>query len=207
MKRLSFALLPLFVLALGCTISTSSSSGPAPSPEPVTVGQGGKVELTPTNTKIEFVGTKPDGKHDGGFNRFTGTIELADKPAGKNSAKIAGVNIAIETGSLFSDVPKLTSHLKRADFFDVEKFPKATFKSTKVELVESKGNTEKANITGDLELHGVTKPITIPVTYSTGSDFTLDSTFELNRNDFGMNYGPGKIHDKVTVKVTIGKSK
>src|SRR5262245_26290729 len=56
----------------------------------------GKVTLTPTNTKIEFVGTKPNGKHDGGFKTFTGKIEGVSP-----NLKDANITVEIDTTSLF----------------------------------------------------------------------------------------------------------
>src|SRR5690349_13274973 len=78
--------------------------------------------ISPDNSKIEWTGSKVTGSHEGGFTKFNGTISLVgDKP--ENSS----VSVDIETASVYANVDQLTQHLKTADFFDVEKYPKATF--------------------------------------------------------------------------------
>ena len=154
--------------------------------------------LTGSNTKVEFVGTKPGGKHTGGFAKLEGkaTVE-GTEPA---SLKI---DVTIETDSLYSDDPKLTAHLKAPDFFSVKDFPKAAFKSTKVE----KTATGYA-VAGDLTLMGKTKGVTMPATVAaTGDTLTLTSEFKINKTDWGMTYGKGKIDDEVTLKVTVTAKK
>ncbi|MBO0700852.1 MAG: YceI family protein, partial [Zavarzinella sp.] len=112
------------------------------------------VKLTGENTKITWVGTKPGGKHDGGFKTVSGTATLS-------GGDLAKVEVEIETESLYADDPKLTAHLKSPDFFGVKNNPKATFTSTKIEKA-GKGVT----ITGDLTLNGKTKSISFPATVS-----------------------------------------
>jgi len=144
-------------------------------------------------SKIDFVGSKITGSHTGGFEKFTGEIVVADGAIAGN-----GIDVAIDTTSLFSDNPKLTDHLKTPDFFDVEQFPTATFKSTAVE-----GSGDSANITGDLTLHGITRTITVPAKISVGQDkVTLTSEFSLNRLDFEMKY-PGKPDDLIRKEVVV----
>src|SRR5688572_17686342 len=87
---------------------------------------GGTIALDGTNTKIEFVGTKPNGKHEGGFKNVAGTAVGAEPTDLK-------IDVEIDTTSLYSDNPKLTQHLKSPDFFGVKTHPKAKFVSTKVE--------------------------------------------------------------------------
>lgn len=93
----------------------------------------------------------------GKFNVLGGTLNLDDaNPA--NSLVEAEVDAAsIDTGD-----PNRDNHLRAPDFFDVEKYPKITFKSTKVEPA---GDNEY-KVTGDLTLHGVTKPVVFNVEYS-----------------------------------------
>jgi polyisoprenoid-binding protein YceI len=154
--------------------------------------------LTGGNTKVEFVGTKPNGKHTGGFAKLDGkaTVE-ATEPA---SLKI---DVTIETDSLYSDDPKLTAHLKAPDFFSVKDYPKATFKSTKVEKTAA-----GYAVTGDLTLLGKTKSVTMPAAVTATADaLTLKSEFRINKTDWGMTYGKGKIDDEVTLKVNVTAKK
>jgi polyisoprenoid-binding protein YceI len=69
-------------------------------------------KLTGKNTKIEFLGTKPDGKHKGSFPKLTGTF---DAPDDLTKSKIT---VTIDMDALESDDPKLTGHLKSPDFFE-----------------------------------------------------------------------------------------
>jgi len=149
-------------------------------------------------SKVEFVGAKVTGKHDGGFKAFKGTIEA--NPADLTTAK---VNLEIDMASTWSDSEKLTKHLMAPDFFDVAKFPTTTFTSTEVKT----GADGKATITGDLTLHGVTKKISFPATVTATKDsVTAKAEFGLNRKDFNIVY-PGKpddlIKDEVLMKLDI----
>jgi polyisoprenoid-binding protein YceI len=121
----------------------------------------------------------------GSFSGLSGTLsEDATNPS--QSAIEASVDVAtVSTGDAQRD-----GHLKSADFFDVEKFPAMTFNSTKVEP-KGKGEYE---VTGDLTLHGVTKPVTFAVEgpSAPGKDpwgntrIGLSATTKINRMDFGL---------------------
>jgi polyisoprenoid-binding protein YceI len=151
---------------------------------------------------IEFTGTKKDGMHSGGFRKFTGTI---DAPGG-DFAK-AKVTVDIRTDSLYSDNEKLTGHLKSPDFFDVRNHPTAKFTSTSIRAVGGDSPTSHL-LTGDLTLHGVTKPVTIPVrVMPTSTGLKLEGTFTLKRKEFGMTYGEGQVNNDVTVKLMVQAGK
>jgi polyisoprenoid-binding protein YceI len=117
-------------------------------------------------------------------NPATDTPKASTSPAGPEKSHVA---ITIDTGSVTTDTPDLTKHLKTADFFDVAKYPQATFESTEIKAGGEKGATH--TVTGNLQLHGVTKSVTFPATIvvSPGS-ITVDSSFAINRKDFGINY-------------------
>ena len=150
------------------------------------------VKLTGENTKITWVGTKPGGKHEGGFKTLTGTATVSE-------GELAKVEVEIDTDSLYSDDQRLTGHLKSPDFFGVKTNPKAKFVSTKVEKAD-KGVT----ITGDLTLNGKTKSISFPATVSnTGGTLKIDGAVTIDKRDFGMTYGGGKIDDQVAIKVAV----
>jgi polyisoprenoid-binding protein YceI len=157
------------------------------------VKAGETYPLDGENTKVTFVGTKPEGKHDGGFKKLTGVIRMADL----NPANMT-IEVIIETDSLYSDDPKLTGHLKAPDFFDVKTFPNAKFVSSKVESTAS-----GVTVTGDLTLLGKTKTISFPAKVDTSNGLRLDSEFKIDRTQFGMIYGKGKVHDDVTIQVRV----
>lgn len=170
---------------------------------PAAAAQGQKYQITPQNSKIEFVGSKVTGSHNGSFGDFSGQIDYAGNPEQSH------VNITMKTDSLTTDTPDLTKHLKTADFFDVAKFPEAAFVSTSIKPGGDKGASH--TITGNLTLHGVTKAVTFPATINVTPDAaTVDSTFSINRKDFGINYAgqaDNLIRDDVVMKLTIRASK
>ena len=154
---------------------------------------------------IEFVGSKDDGSHKGGFKEFSGEVTL--NPEGPSLSDLV---IEIKTTSLWSDDPKLTAHLRTADFFHIDKFPNAVFRSTAVRKAEEQDRKAAENmkathvIQGKLTLLGVTREIDVPVTV-TPSDASLGirGDYRLDRTQFGMEYGAGKIHDEVKVSFAL----
>ena len=159
--------------------------------------------ITPANSKIEFVGSKVTGSHNGSFQKFAGEIHYT------GDITTSHVTITIETDSLTTDTPDLTKHLKTADFFDVAKFPQAKFESTAIKAGGDKGASH--TITGNLTLHGVTKSVTFPATIAVAPDaITVDSTFAINRKDFGINYAGAAdnlIRDDVVLTLKIKATK
>ena len=167
------------------------------------VAQGQKYLITPQNSKIEFIGSKVTGKQNGSFGEFSGQIDYAGSP--ENSR----VNITIKTDSITTDAADLTKHLRTADFFDVAKFPEATFVSTAIKAGGEKGATH--TVTGNLTLHGVTKSITFPATINVTPDVaTVESSFSINRKDFGINYAGAAdnlIRDDVVLTLHVRATK
>jgi polyisoprenoid-binding protein YceI len=162
--------------------------------------KGGVATLSPANTKIQFVcahsGAKPDPR-TGGFAKFTGKAEV--DAAAKT---LKSVIVDIDTTSLFTEIDKLTNHLKSADFFEVRQHPTAKFVSTKI----APGTGGQATITGKLTLHGVTKEISFPATIAVSdSGLSLQSKFSIDRTQFGMDYGQGKVENKVDLTVVVGE--
>jgi polyisoprenoid-binding protein YceI len=159
---------------------------------------GGNFTLDGKNTKIEFVGTKPGGKHDGGFQAVTGSASAT----GTDPTTLK-FEVEIDTTSLYTDTPKLTTHLKSPDFFNVKTHPKAKFASSKVEKAGD-GYT----VTGALTLLGKSKTISFPAKISVAEGgLTIVSQFDINRQDYGMSFGTGKVNDEVKIKVAVKAAK
>jgi polyisoprenoid-binding protein YceI len=106
--------------------------------------------------------------------------------------KASSVEFSMKTASIDTGNEGRDKHLRTADFFDADKFPEITFKSTSVKPTSKKNVYE---VTGDLTMRGVTKRITLPVEFlGSGKDpwgnqrmgFTAKTT--LNRKDFGINW-------------------
>jgi polyisoprenoid-binding protein YceI len=212
--RLAFVALPaaLSLALAGCedptkdkpkaTVSSASSSTTQATPP-----AGGASETLPLDaaaSSIGFVGSKVTGKHEGKFQTASGTLALAGgKPEGGK------ITLEVDTSTVKTDQEKLDGHLKSPDFFDVAKFPKATFTSTQIKAGGEGGATH--TITGDLNLHGVTKTLTFPATIAVGADdVTGNAEFSINRKDFGIVY-PGKkddlIRDDVLLKLSLKASR
>src|SRR5262245_42381242 len=204
MTRLNAILMALFALLVLAACANPAADKPtATTREAVKTSSpaasGQKFAIRPDTSKIEFVGSQVAGSHNGSFAKFSGAIDFAGQPEKSH------VSVTIDVSSITADDPKLTEHLKTADFFDVAKYPQATFESTEIKADGEKGATH--TVTGNLNMHGVTKSVTFPATIAVNPDsLTVNSTFSINRKDFGINYaGPANnlIRDEVVLKFTI----
>jgi polyisoprenoid-binding protein YceI len=180
----------------------AKTSAATPSPAAAAAGAT-ELAILPATSKIEFIGSKKiGGSHNGGFKAFAGTARLAaDKP------ELKSIAVDIDATSIFSDDPKLTGHLKNKDFFEVDKYPTATFTTTEIKPGGDKGATH--TLVGNLMLHGVTKSITIPATVKVDDgSVSLTSEFSLNKDDFGMTFsGNGVIRPDVVIKLDVKATK
>src|SRR5215472_3442823 len=115
-------------------------------------------QLDPYHTLVGF-----SGKHmmittvRGNFQSARGTIILDEADPSRSS-----VEVEIDAASLVTGVEYRDNHLKSADFLEVEKYPLITFKSTRIEPVDS----EHAKVTGDLTIHGVTQEVTLDTEFT-----------------------------------------
>ena len=111
------------------------------------------------------------------------------------------VEAVIDVNSIDTGVDALDKHLKSDDFFNAEKYPTMTFKSTGIE----KTGEDTGIMTGDLTVHGVTKPVTLNVTFNNGgknpfgSGYKLgfDATGSLKRSDFGVDRFVPNVGDEI----------
>ena len=178
------------------SVNKPANSAPAPA-TPATAPKGEALTISAENSKVEFTGSKVTGKHDGGFKQFSGAIDLVN-----NKVEESSVYVDIDATSVFTDADKLTEHLKSGDFFEVEKFPKASFRSTTIEADTTKGAGSYL-VTGDLTLHGVTKSVSFPAEIKiSAEDVSVSSEFAINRKEFGIVYA-GKADDLIRDDVVI----
>lgn len=173
------------------------------------VGPGGKIKLSADNTKITFVGSKPGKEHKGGFKNIDGELTARNmQPGGTipegEHMRFTAIDLTIDAESLYSDDEKLTGHLKNQDFFDVGKYKKITFKSTKIERV---AGSDDMKVTGDMTLLKETKPKTFILKSTVDDKGRLHATcdFKLSRKEFGMTFDKGGVADEVSVSFAIGK--
>jgi polyisoprenoid-binding protein YceI len=142
----------------------------------------------------------------GEFGKLSGTVELNEKEPKKSK-----VEATIDTATINTRDAKRDEHLRSADFFDVEKFPQMTFKSTEVKQA-GKG---KFKVAGNLTLRGVTRPVVLDVE-SAPTELKdpwgnvrrgAVATGELHRKDFGLLWNQalesGGVLVGDTVKITL----
>ena len=119
----------------------------------------------------------------------------------------SSVDVTIKTASLEMNDEKWNAHLKGPDFFDVERFPAMTFKGAGVKVLSD--NT--AEITGDLTLRGMTKPVTLKVTHNKTGAFPMGKRYvagfsaaaTIKRSEFGMTYGLPAMGDDVVIHLEV----
>lgn len=138
----------------------------------------------------------------GEFHDYDGVI-LFDETV----PEISKVDVTIKTASIDMDHEKWNDHMRNEDFFNVEKFPDMTFKSTKIEVT----GDQTADITGDLTILDVTKPVTLAVTHNKSGKHPFSGKYvsgfsgstKIKRSDFGMKYGLPLVGDEVTIMLEV----
>jgi polyisoprenoid-binding protein YceI len=157
--------------------------------------------------QVRHMLTKVRGK----FDDFAGTIQMDEaKP------EASSVEFTIKAASIDTGVEQRDKHLRSADFFDVEKDPEITFKSSSVKATSK----DHYDVAGTLTMHGVAKQITLPVTFlgTVKSPFGdqragFESGITLNRKDFGLLWnktleaGGVLVGDDVEIAINIEAAK
>ncbi|MFD1107585.1 YceI family protein [Sphingobium olei] len=168
---------------------------------------GGSYKVDGGHTQVVFAWDHMGFTNNAGtIAEPTGTLTL-DKANPANSK----VEVTFQIANLRTGVAKLDEHLLKPDFFDAAKFPTATFVSTSV---KPEGATS-AEITGNLTLHGVTKPVTLdaefygvgPSPMSKKENIGFVATGTIKRSDFGMGYAVPLVSDAIALKVIAGFEK
>jgi polyisoprenoid-binding protein YceI len=161
--------------------------------------------IDPVHSSIEFsVRHLMVSKVRGRFENFSGAIVVAEDGTPSVSAEIA-------VDSVSSGNEQRDGHIKAADFFDVEKYPTATFKSTGV-----RADGDKYALDGEFTLKGVTKPVTLDLVFNGtnpgmghGEVAGFEASVVLNRKDFGIDFelpletGGTVVGDKVNITLEI----
>jgi len=188
------------------TVNTTAAAAPKPAVVPASTGGAAApagnetLALDAASASVGFVGSKVTGKHEGKFEKVSGSITLAGGKA--EGGKIV---IEIDVASVKTDSEKLDGHLKTPDLLDVAKYPKATFTSTEIKAGGANGATH--TVTGDLELHGEKKNLSFPANITVTADGVSGTAeFTINRKDFKVVY-PGMpndlIKDDVPLKLSL----
>jgi polyisoprenoid-binding protein YceI len=206
LHRTLIATFTVLTLAAGVT-ACDNPAADAPAAE---VGEATDVTAAPADraaadtytltddSQIEWTASKVTRSHDGTFPDVEGTISLVD-----GAPEASSVEVTIDTTTLTSDTDQLTTHLKSADFFDVEVHPEASFRSTSI-TPQGDGTYQ---IAGVLEMHGVSKEVRFPATIEIDDDSVrTQAEFSINRFDWEIDYegaADDLIRDEVLLKFDL----
>ena len=162
----------------------------------------GTYKIDPTHSVVQFwVGHMGVSEFPGRFDAISGsfTVDAAHHETDK-------VSVEVPIDSLDTNFDKRNKDLLGPDFFNAKQFPTMTFTSTGVKMK----NASEGTLTGNLTLHGVTKPVTFSLRHvGAGPDpwggyrsgYVAKTT--IRRSDFGMNYMPNGISDSIEVQLNI----
>jgi polyisoprenoid-binding protein YceI len=154
--------------------------------------------VTSTDSKVEFVGSKKAGYH-------TGTLAVKGGTVTVDNGKITGGKFTFDLASVKTDAEKLDGHLKSPDFFDVAKYPEASFEITSINYTSA----STADVTGNLSLKGITATVKFAAVVRGIDDKKLfvQANFDLDRTAFGIKYGIGAVSNDVQVHAFIFAAK
>lgn len=189
------------VALTGGTMLIAQAPMAAPGTKDVAKVTGGTYQVEPSHTQIVFA-----YDHMG----FTNNMGVIAQPTGtltldKANPAASKVSIDVPIANLTTGIPALNEHLAKPEFFDVAKFPKATFVSTSVKPEGAMG----AEISGNLTIKGITKPVTLDAQfYGAGANpmnkkenIGFVATGTIKRSDFGMGMAVPMVGDAVELKI------
>lgn len=195
-------LLTLALLAAAPALAQMPKEVPGkPNPAAVTAGT---YNVEPNHTQVRFsvlhMGFNP---YSGTFSNASGTLQLDPKNLGATKLSIEVPIASVQTTST-----KLTDELKSKMFFDAAANPTMKFVSTTVTV-----NGTRATITGNLTMHGVTKPVTLDAAFVGAGSFMgrqnvgFTATGTVNRSEFGITYGVPLVSDATQIDITAAFAK
>jgi polyisoprenoid-binding protein YceI len=198
----------ILALVLGLTYCEKVPDAPkAETTKPVETAKldGASIALDLQKSTVKWIGTKLKGKHHGSIKIAEGNIVVKDN-------KVVGGKFLLDMTSIENEdmkddakmKAKLEGHLKSEDFFNVGKFPKATFEITSINEA-----TGVSSVTGNLTIKDVTKGVTFPAKINYGSDkkpVSATANFNINRQLWGISF-PGQpdnlIKDEINLDLNL----
>ncbi len=147
-------------------------------------------------SKVRFV-IKNFGINTGGtFEGLSGAIEF--DPQNLAAAKF---NVSVEAKTVDTDIQARDNHLRREEYFDVEKYPRLSFTSTKVTRTNK---PEYLYMFGNLTIKGVTREVKFPFqVFQKENGYLFEGEFTLNRRDFGVGGRSFSLSDKLDVELSV----
>lgn len=159
--------------------------------------------LDPVHTQIIFFADHLGfSKSQGKFVSFDGHFSFDPDEPGS-----ASTEIVINTASIEMNDADWNAHMKNEDFFNVEKYPTMTFKSTKIDVLSK----HHAKVHGELTMIGHTEPVTLDVVHNKSANHPFSgkytagfsATTSIKRSLFGMNYGLPALGDDIEVRIEV----
>ena len=205
-------LLIALVIISGCTKSDSQNMSSGSNTGTAATNTGKRISLSLPESKLEWVGKKVTGQHNGTVDISKGDIYIDD-------GKLTGGNFEINFASIkvldLQDAgmnAKLTEHLKSEDFFSAEKFPSGKFEISTISPLKS-GTQNNYMISGNLTIKGISKPISFPAevtingdALSARADIKIDRTLwdvKFRSGKFYENLGDKLISDEIELKLDL----
>ncbi|WP_242123014.1 YceI family protein [Sphingobium sp. Sx8-8] len=196
------------VAVAGGGVVVAQQMPPAPGAKDPARVTAGTYAIDPGHTQILFAYDHMGFSNNMGvISESTGTLTL--DPKNPSAAK---VSVDVPVANLRTGIAKLDEHLMKPEFFDSAKFPKATFVSTGVKVQGT-----EAEISGNLTIKGVTKPVTLdaefygagkaPAMMGGKENIGFVATTTVKRSDFNMGYGVPMVGDAVELKIVAAFQK
>ncbi len=221
--KLHFIAVAALLILIGCTNAPDSDKAETSEAKEVSSDSTGEAwNVSTSESRIEWIGTKVSGYHTGEVPLKSGSIYVSggNITGGKFVFDLKNMTVSGPKGSDSARNQKLLGHLKSADFFDVEKNPEGSFELTGLkpfsgtvsdtvdprqdEINEYKVANPTHEISGNLTLKGITKNISFPARITvSGNTAEAVAKFNINRKDWGIIY-PGQPDDLIRDLVHLG---
>jgi polyisoprenoid-binding protein YceI len=180
MRTIRMISVVVILAALPAVVSAKKKTAPAAPPSPAETYTLSKIYTTLSFTATKWMAFKEEGT----FQDFTGTLTYSVVDPSK-----CKIDVTVQAASLDTRSSGRDKVLRSDDFFDVEKFPTLSFRSTHV----TSTGKETYDVEGDLTIHGVTKHVVVPVKMigvrvmpGIGDFAGFETTFNIDRRDFGV---------------------
>ena len=191
----NFLIIGIFASLIACTSRPAPDTAQTGAEKMVTLSSGPEYKLSDTGSVVYWIGNKPTGQHHG-------TIDIIEGQLSVKGSELASGKFVLDMNSIVNlDLEdketntKLVNHLKSPDFFYAEKYPNSTFEVTSVKQIVPTGINDVGiqpnnEITGNLNLRGITKSITFPATIYVDDKFVTIVTdqFAIDRTLWGVSH-------------------
>jgi polyisoprenoid-binding protein YceI len=205
LRSLRFSTLAALVAAASLTACGDVGDAPEATTTAVATTEevaftGTAIPIASTDSTVTWIGAKLTGNHLGGFRETDGVVYV-------DGDAVTGADVRIDMTSIYSDNDDLTGHLMSEDFFEVQTYPEARFRTTAIrpitEADEVQSETATHMVTGLLTMRDQTNEVTFPAYIAqTDAGATVQASFIIDRTNWGITY-PGMQDDLINDQVRI----